>query len=1093
MEEAPPPLHSRPLKNAANAAAGAALATGLLVAVAGAGRLRVAEAGFVPGMAVGLYLLMFGAAFLLHQLPSHRVRLAAAALLGVSLLLPLVAGIAGEVLPPERFAFDMSPADALLATLCSLALAALWERASRAAWLGQGLAIAAACALFVFVAGQIFGDVRLIELHRPMSVSRFSVIGFTLCIAGLLLHRPETGAVHLFVSDNAAGALLRRQTVPVMLVPLAVAWVIDAAGIGQARGVELALALVAIGTVFMLLVLMSVHALSIERLDASRATLHKTLLGTERDFRLLVERIANHAVFMIDGRGRIASWNAGAERLYGYAAGDVVGEDYAKVFTAADQAPQLLKHLLDTAAAAGQATQTGRCVRKDGSRFVATISLTAVRDEDGSLRGFSNITQDVTEQKLAQAEREELLLRLQTLIDTASEAIVVTDAGGVIESFNPAAEGMFGYRAHEAAGRNIAMLTPEEAGEPNCLQQTPRIANRQLEIEGRHKNGELFPIEVTISEMQISGEVKFTVLARDITARKQAEDALRESEERLKLAVEGGELGTWDVDLKTGKRTCSPLIWRMLGYEPGAADSPASIGMGLLHPDDHDRISCAFDNFVSEQAPHYDEEFRLRTKSGKWLWVLSRARIVRRDAAGAPLLVSGVQLDISGRKQAEEVARIVALHDALTGLPNRALIYEFGEHMVSAARRAHHKLAVLFIDLDRFKQVNDTYGHQAGDDLLKEVSHRIRRSVRGEDLAGRLAGDEFVVILSPVRSEHDVTQAAAKVLQAVGAPYRCGEVALQVSPSIGIALYPNDAAAIETLIHHADAAMYIAKQRGRNNYQFYTAEVSQRARRAQIVERELRDGVDHAEFRLCYQPIVSTADRQVTGTEALLRWRHEGSERPARDFLATAEAAGLMGTIGDWSIAEACRQQARWRDDGMQPIQVAINIWPTQFRQYNFVERLRRMLAEAGADPAQIELELAEAAFEGHIDDAVATLARLKDIGLQVCVDGFGSRLSLSELSRLPVDKIKLGRALVAAIDDDPHALAVVEAAIAIGHKLGFRVAVAGIESARASRLMTERACDLLQGNLIGEPIGADRFAGWLRAAHGDVAVPTLH
>jgi len=1096
METDRHPHRLQRLRNAANALIAAALTTGVLIIAAGAGRLPAALPPFIPRIATGVYFVVFGAAFLLHQLPSRRMQLLAGLLGGIALALPLAAGLAGQWLPPPAFDAGgyMSLNTAVLATLCSLALLALWNRSSRAAWLGQGLAIAAASALFAFGAGHIFGDMPVLATNRPIAMSRFGAIGFTLCVAGLLLHRPETGAVKLFVSDSTAGSLLRRQTVPLILVPLAVAWAVNISEIGYSRGVELSLALVAIGTVFLLLALMSVHAVSIERLDAVRASLHKTLLGTERDFRLLVERIASYAVFMIDVNGRVASWNVGAERLYGYGADDIVGADFAKAFTPEDRAANILGYMLDAAGENGQATQTRWCVRKDGSRFLATVALTAVRDDDGSLRGFSNITQDVTEQRLAQAERDELLLRLQTLIETASEAVIVTDAKCLVESFNPAAERVFGYTAGEITGRHLSLLAPKQMTDGVCcLDVTPRTASGQLELEAHHKDGHFFPVEVTVSEMRIRGEAKYTVLARDITARKQAEDALRESQERLTLAIEGGEFGVWDVDLKTGAVTLSPMLWRMLGYEEGETGGPSVIGMGILHPDDQDRIAVAFENFVSGRTPQYAEEFRLRTKSGEWLWVLSRARIVRRDANGAPLLVSGVQLDISERKRAEETARIVSLHDPLTGLPNRALIYEFGGHMVSAARRAHHKLAVLFVDLDRFKQVNDTYGHQAGDDLLREVSNRIRGSVRGEDLAGRLAGDEFVAVLSPIRSEHDVTHAAAKVLQAVGAPYRLRGIELRMSPSIGIALYPDDAADIEGLISLADAAMYLAKQRGRNNYQFYTAEVSQRARRAQTVERELRDGLDHAEFHLCYQPIVSASARRVTGTEALLRWQHEGVERSAREFLPTAEAAGLMSTIGDWSLAEACRQQALWQDSGLQPIRVAINISPTQFRQYNFVERLRRTLLEAGADPSQIELELAETTFERHVDDAVATLTRVREMGLQVCVDDFGTgQLSLADLSRLPIDKIKLDRALTAAIGEDPRALAVVEAAIALGHKLGITVAAGGVESTRASRLMSDRLCDLLQGNLIGEPMPADRFAGWLRQRE-DATDPVLH
>ena len=1085
MNVDPYQLRLQHVRSAANALMAAALTTGILSLGAAVGPIYVARPGFVPGVLAGGYLLAFGACFLLRQVPARMAAGLSAALWLVAIALPLLSFAALLWLPPAELdpAVYMSPNAAILALFCSVSLAAL--TADETAWFGQGLAIAAAAILFVFVAGMAFGEPRLYELSPRIHLSPISALGFALCIAALLMHRPGAGAVGLFTSRSVSGSMLRRQTVPIVLIPLVVAWAINASGIAYSGGVELSLALVAIGTIFPLLALMSAHAVAIEKLEASRTRLKDTLVGTERDFRLLVERIANYAVYMIDPTGRIGSWNAGAERLHGFAAADIRGRDYAELFTPEDRAADVPQRLMASARESGQATHNGWRLRKDGTRFLTSCSLTAVRDEDGTLRGFSKITHDVTEQKLAQAEREELLLRMQTVIDTASEAIIVTDAHGVIESFNPAAENMFGYSILETQGRKLSLLAPEHApanGTHECPLDELAAGERQ-ERKARHKSGRIFPVELTVSQMRIQGQPKFTIMARDITERKQAEDALRESEERLQLALEGAELGVWDIDLASGRFTCSPLVWRMLGYAPEEIGGPYTLGFGLMHPDDEANVAKAFDDFVSGRVPQFEEEFRLRTKPSEWLWVLARARVVRRDASGAPQLVSGVQLDISDRKRAEETARIVSLHDPLTGLPNRALIYEFGEHMLSAARRAHHKLAVLFIDLDRFKQVNDVYGHQTGDELLREVARRIMTSVRGEDLVGRLAGDEFVAILSPIRAEQDVTHAADKILQAVGAPYRLGDVELSMSPSIGIALYPEDAGDVDALINHADAAMYIAKQRGRNNYQFYTTEISQRARKALVVERQLRDGVDHAEFRLFYQPIVSAVGNRVSGTEALLRWQHEGLEVPAQQFLTTAEAAGIMSTLGDWCIGEACRQQAAWQGKGLPGLRVAINISPTQFRQYNFVERVRRTLTETGANPACIELEITEAAFNGDIGEAAETLQRLKDMGLSICLDEFGAgQMSLGDLARLPIDTFKIDRSFIAGIDRDPHAMAVTEAAIAIAKTLGVKVAVGGIESTHASAVAIEHACDLLQGYSIAEPMPADRFPPWLKA-----------
>ena len=388
---------------------------------------------------------------------------------------------------------------------------------------------------------------------------------------------------------------------------------------------------------------------------------------------------------------------------------------------------------------------------------------------------------------------------------------------------------------------------------------------------------------------------------------------------------------------------------------------------------------------------------------------------------------------------------------------------------------------MLFFDLDRFKPINDTYGHQVGDKMLQEVADRLRSSLRSGDVVGRIGGDEFVAILDDVRSESDVALAARNLLNVLGKPYHVDTFELRTSPSIGISLCPHDGTDIDVLIRHADAAMYQAKATGRNTFQFFTSDISDNTKRIFALEQRLRQSIFQNEFELWYQPIVDTSTRRLASVEALLRWRQQNGEiiLPG-DFISAAETSGLINQLGQWVIRNACEQHQLWRKEGLPSIRISVNVSPVQFRSKSFQTDVALALADTGIDPACVELEVTESTVMSQVENAVGTLDNLKKLGVQIALDDFGTGYSsLSHLSYLPIDKLKVDQSFIQNIDTDPRSLAIAETVIALGKKLNVAVVAEGIESEKALRLLSERECDLGQGYLIGKPMTAESFAQW--------------
>jgi diguanylate cyclase (GGDEF)-like protein/PAS domain S-box-containing protein len=441
--------------------------------------------------------------------------------------------------------------------------------------------------------------------------------------------------------------------------------------------------------------------------------------------------------------------------------------------------------------------------------------------------------------------------------------------------------------------------------------------------------------------------------------------------------------------------------------------------------------------------------------------------------------------DVSAARRMSLQLSHLAQHDSLTNLPNRMLLNDRLQQAITMAKRHGYRIAVLFMDLDRFKHINDSLGHVIGDELLKAVAARLESCVRESDTVGRQSGDEFVVVLSELEAPENAGIGAAKLLAALTLPYHIGSHDIVVPVSIGVSIYPDDAETAETLISNADTVMYHAKENGRNNYQFFRQEMNIRATERQFIEGGLRVALEHKEFSLHYQPKIDLASGAITGVEALLRWKHpERGFIPPAQFVPIAEDTGLILPIGHWVLTEACRQSREWLDAGFAPVPMAVNISAVEFRSKDFVENVRAILKESRLDPQCLELELTESVLMKHAESTVTMLKLLKEIGVQLTVDDFGTGYSsLSYLRQFPIDALKVDQSFVHEISSHPDDAAIVSAVISMGNSLKKRVIAEGVETREQLDFLTAEGCEEAQGYYFNRPMVANQFAKLLEAS----------
>lgn len=556
-------------------------------------------------------------------------------------------------------------------------------------------------------------------------------------------------------------------------------------------------------------------------------------------------------------------------------------------------------------------------------------------------------------------------------------------------------------------------------------------------------------------------------------------ESLREQEQLLSSITGNISDGIYRSTPDKGMVYANEALARMFGYRT-SAEFIAAAGPGLYaNPRRRDELTRT----LEEKGQYRNEEVEYQRRDGSRFFGVNSANTVR-DAEGRPLYFDGVISDITDRKRAEEQVYQLAHYDSLTGLPNRTLLRDRLGQAMSDARRRDARVAVLFLDLDRFKTVNDSLGHEVGDKLLKAVSLRLRENMRDSDTISRQGGDEFLLILRDVVDPPAAARVAEKLLEAVARPCVVGDYELHITPSIGISLFPDDAADIDELIRNADAAMYHAKEHGRFNFQFFTPEMNTRAYERLSLESRLRQAIERREFGLHYQPQVDLRTGAIMGVEALLRWNRPGQEGVSPSvFVPVLESSGLIGQVGEWVLREACRQNKRWQEAGLPAIPVAVNLSAIQFNRRNMADSISAILAETGLEARHLELEFTESAVMQDTREMGNIIRRLDELGVQLALDDFGTGYSsLSYLKRFHLDKIKIDQSFVRDISVDADDAAITTAIIGMARNLKVMVVAEGVETREQCEFLQGHGCDGIQGYYFCKPLPAEEFAALLRS-----------
>jgi diguanylate cyclase (GGDEF)-like protein/PAS domain S-box-containing protein len=580
--------------------------------------------------------------------------------------------------------------------------------------------------------------------------------------------------------------------------------------------------------------------------------------------------------------------------------------------------------------------------------------------------------------------------------------------------------------------------------------------------------------------------VSRTSVLQNITERKQTQLALQDTENRWKLALESTGDGVWDWHIQTGVEHFSKRLVEMYGFKEGEIPDMAAELDLRTHPDDVPQMSRDRMAHFEGRTANYHNEHRIQCKDGSWKWVLSRGMLISRDADGRPLRMIGTHTDITNRKSAEAQVRRQAFFDTLTGLPNRRMLRDRLEQEIKRCKRDGQQLAILFIDLDHFKEVNDTLGHGHGDLLLVQAAQRLQACVRGADTVARMGGDEFTVILTEVNDGSRLEPTLQKILRAVDEVFQLGSEQVFVSASIGITLYPDDAEDIDDLLKNADQALYVAKGAGRNRFSFFTPALQEAAQTRVRLAHDLRAGLQEQQFRLVYQPIVELATGAVHKAEALIRWQHpvRGLVSPA-EFIPIAESSGLIVDIGEWVFQQAVQQVQAWRTYLHPDFQISVNKSPAQFHHDGGGKQSwAQQLQAAGLPGASVVVEITEGLLLDTNTRVTDHLLELADGGIQVSLDDFGTGYSsLSYLQKFDIDFIKIDQSFVRHLIADSTEMALCKAMIVMAHELGMQVIAEGVETQEQRDLLAAAGCDYAQGYLFSRPVPAADFEWFWRRA----------
>jgi diguanylate cyclase (GGDEF)-like protein/PAS domain S-box-containing protein len=1038
------------------------------------------------------------------------------------------------ILPEPPYQLPPSPQAGLALLLTGLAL--LLAR-SRWGYVGHA---AEWVAFLIFLVGLIgisayaFGAAEILHMRGFAAVPAAALIGsLALGTAIPLAIYDRRGLVGLLSAKNGGSVMLRKMLPAALAVTFCFGWIF-VGGVNRGWFSAAAGGALLAGACFAILLLIMLRAaIGINRLEAEKEEIGES-------YQAIVDT-APGSVLVVDSAGIITMANSHAGQMFGYGHGELIGLSVDALvpdsLRAGHAALRASYHERPTQRRMGGGTGSAlRVRRKDGSEFTASISLGPRQTCNGLM--VTAIIHDVTDavQREAEVQRVNRALRLlsaanQAMRGAASQIELLDEICNIIIHVGGYRFAWIGYPENDDKktvtpvafdGFEDGFLTEATMtwdGSPTgCGTAGTAIRSGQpVIVRNIAQEGRLGPwremllrrgyASVAAFPLRFDGRVGAAViiysstenafgpgecalledLAADIgygigalrasESRTQTEAALRRSESTLARAQEIAHIGSWEWDLETNAISWSAEAYRLFGFEAGEVVPDFSMVLARTHPDDRAALKEKTKTVRAGEVSAAVLDFRVVWEDGTTRSLHMQAEVEFHDTG--PFRVVGVLQDISERKRFEEKLADLASHDALTGLPNRHLLNDRLEQSLAHTRYTNRILALVFVDLDRFKIINDTLGHDAGDQLLKEIAARLSSCLREGDTVARQGGDEFVVVLTDLAKAEDAAFVAQKMLDSLAPPcHLCGHEVVPAA-SIGIALYPRDGGNIQELMMSADKAMYAAKQAGRGQYRFFDPEMNRAATDWLEVSSELHHALARNEFELHYQPKVNLRSGAITGVEALLRWRNpQLGLVPPNKFIPILEETGLILEVGEWVIARACRQARLWQEQGLPPLRIAVNLSPRQFQQRGLAERIRAIIDQPDFLPEYLELEITESMVTQNVERAIAMLQELRRIGVHLAIDDFGTGYSsLAVLKRFPVSCLKIDRSFVRDVPHDLDDVAITRAVILLAHSMGLSVVAEGVETEAQRAFLVDCGCDEMQGFLFSRPLPATELA----------------
>ncbi len=798
--------------------------------------------------------------------------------------------------------------------------------------------------------------------------------------------------------------------------------------------------------------------------DRKRAD--EALQASERRFRALIES-GTDGIGLLNSDGIITYAGASTQRLLGYTVEEFTGRnilDLVHPDDLADAAQKLASVLIEPGSAAPAEL---RLKHRDGSwRWVQGMGKNFL--DDPALRGVVINYRDITEERAAEEALRDSEEKYRDLVETVNEIIFEQDAAGIITYVSQAVERVSGFTPDEIVGRPAQeFVHPDDI--PRLQGDVP--AGQEFRIATRA--GGYRWVSTSLQPVLRNGERtgQRGVLV-DVTERKVAEEQLKASEERYRGLVDAAQDAIYTLSPTGVLTSLNPAFEQITGWSReewlGKNFAP------IVHPDDLPQAIQVLQEALAGGTAAF--ELRIRAKSGEYIVTEFTTGPLMEDGKVVGLL--GVGRDVTEKRKTHETIRQLAFHDALTGLPNRALFEDRLRVALAQSGRTLQKLAVMFLDIDRFKLVNDTLGHTGGDHLLQAVAEDLATVGRDCDTVARVGGDEFTILLPSIADDSDAVGAAERILEVLKRPRQIDGQEFAVTVSIGVTLSPEDGLDVETLLRNADTAMYRAKDGGRDNYQLYTQAMNAAVIQRLSLETDLRHALERGELEVYYQPISDVASGEIRGAEALLRWDHpqRGRLNPD-DFIPLAEETGLIIPIGEWVLGQACARVRAWQDAGYANMRVSVNLSARQLQHKSIVHAVRDAYQTAGIQPECLDLEITEGAVMTNVEFIIAVLHGIRRLGVGIAVDDFGTGYSsLSYLKRFPIDSVKIDRSFVRDLATDPSDAAIVTTIIAMARNLGLRVIAEGVETEEQLEFLRRRGCDEFQGYYTSRPVDAEAF-----------------